>query len=300
MSWKLMQWFRSPMEIDGDFSQHMTMPMILFLSSGKCVFFWSPRDTGGKSWILGTYASFEEGILACDWAARFIVMRPGEYGAFDSDGVTGSDVHEVDEGRINLAYFGWQRLPDDAWLNGIGVLQGPVGSELSRSSNGPLLARDYDDQFSVAYPFFSRPKSETLLYCSYASFANPRKSNAYSYVVRSAEFDVQAMSLRSRTGVDLEPIRGMSAYSRPTTIQFQDSELIFCSVRGEKYQINGWLRDGMSWRRASQYDCAELALELGESATCYQFPFVRDGRLYLLFNGDGFGLTGFGLAVWCT
>ena len=35
---------------------------------------------------------------------------------------------------------------------------------------------------------------------------------------------------------------------------------------------------------------------MSQDATCYQFPFVSDGNCFILYNGDQYGATGFGLA----
>lgn len=298
MVWKNLRWHSSPVGQTDGFSSHLTLPVIAIGEDYQCQIFWSPRDKENRSWIFGTTAKFEHGDLKIDWAARSPVLRPGVFGSFDSDGVSISDVFVDERGRVNLLYFGWQRLLNDGWLNGIGYAFGSLGADFSRASHGPLLSRDTHDPFSVAYPSFVHGDPNSILYSSFAKFQNPRFSSEYEYVVRKASWNKQERTLEHRTNLQIEQIEGASAYSRPTIVRVGDESVLLCSVRGTHYSIRGWVRRGDGWIRSKDYDGDSLCASKSTVATCYQFPFTVGNSIYLLYNGEGYGSSGFGLAKW--
>jgi hypothetical protein len=71
----------------------------------------------------------------------------------------------------------------------------------------------------------------------------------------------------------------------------------FCA-RGSAYRIyTAESDDGIAWRRT-----AAPALEVSDSgwdSEMVEYPFVFDhnGARYMLYAGNGFGKTGFGIAV---
>ena len=71
------------------------------------------------------------------------------------------------------------------------------------------------------------------------------------------------------------------------------------SYRGETYRIGyAESRDGRHWQR----DDARAGIGVSESgwdaeSISYAHVFDHAGRRYMLYNGNGYGKTGFGLAV---
>jgi hypothetical protein len=69
--------------------------------------------------------------------------------------------------------------------------------------------------------------------------------------------------------------------------------------RGTTYRIGyAESRDGRSWERRD----ALAGLGVSESgwddqSVAYPSVFEHDGALYMLYNGNGYGRTGFGIAV---
>jgi hypothetical protein len=79
----------------------------------------------------------------------------------------------------------------------------------------------------------------------------------------------------------------------------RDGYRMWYSYRGEKYRI-GYAEsvDGMVWRRRD----ANAGIEpspAGWEAGMIEYPAVFDvrGQRYMLYNGDGYGRTGIGLAI---
>jgi len=296
MSWRQLQWISS-VDMGGfESTGHMTLPILLRLDSERVALFWSTRDRDNRSYILGADAVFDSRSLEINWSSVYVALSPGEEGTFDCDGVSCSDVRLDQSGNLEIFYFGWQRLPSFHWLNGIGVARGAFGSPLSRISAGPLLGRDVLDQFSVAYPFISRFSESELFYSTYTRFADPRTTSSFRYAVKRAEIQLDSGRVENRIEVDIEEVEGASAYSRPTIFSDGKNDILLCSVRGTHYEIRGWIRKSTRWVRAPHLDGNSLRGPMSQDSTCYQFPFVAGTNCFILYNGDRYGATGFGLA----
>ena len=71
------------------------------------------------------------------------------------------------------------------------------------------------------------------------------------------------------------------------------------SYRGDRYRIGlAESDDGLVWRRRDAEAGIDTSEEGWDSAMVeYPCVFVHEGRRYMLYNGDGYGETGVGLAV---
>jgi hypothetical protein len=57
-------------------------------------------------------------------------------------------------------------------------------------------------------------------------------------------------------------------------------------------------RDGRQWLRNDAISGIDVSIEGWDSEMiCYPYVFEHDGLMYMLYNGNGYGRTGFGLAV---
>lgn len=71
------------------------------------------------------------------------------------------------------------------------------------------------------------------------------------------------------------------------------------SRRGTSYRI-GYAEsaDGLSWRRLDHQDGIEVSDSGWDSEMiAYAYVFDAEGERYMLYNGNGYGATGIGLAV---
>ena len=89
------------------------------------------------------------------------------------------------------------------------------------------------------------------------------------------------------------------AISRPSVIRDNDLWKMWYSFRGQSYRI-GYAEsaDGRQWRRLDTQVGIDVSTT-GWDAEMIEYPFVFDhqGQRYMLYNGNGYGKTGFGLAV---
>jgi len=119
------------------------------------------------------------------------------------------------------------------------------------------------------------------------------------HVIKYAESD-DGLNWRrdGRIAIDLSG-PGEYAIARPCVVREGDVYHMWYSHRGPAYRI-GYARskDGIAWTR----DDAAAGIDVSSSgwdseSIQYAHVFTHAGRLYMLYNGNGYGATGFGLAV---
>jgi hypothetical protein len=90
------------------------------------------------------------------------------------------------------------------------------------------------------------------------------------------------------------------ALARPSVIEFDGGLLMCFSCRGDRYRIGcAHSADGLEWTRIDEDMGLDTSAEGWDSKmTCYPALFRFRDRLWLAYNGNHYGATGFGLALW--
>ncbi len=278
---------------------HAALPVPVQTGPDIFRFFFSARDAGQRSHI--GWADVElAGLPRVLQQASEPVLLPGEDGCFDDSGVGVGCLTDVGDG-IRLYYMGWNLGIRAPWRNAIGFAQARTPFErFERFSAGPILDRSPEDPYSLSYPWVLRLDADDWWMWYGSNLAPQATGGGMKHALKAA---------RSRDGVhwqrDGATAVGFAtpdeyAIARPTVVQLDDGFLMCFAYRGEHYRIGAaWSKDGRAWRRI------DSTVGLGPSAsgwdsemTCYPALFWHRGRLWLAYNGNRYGLTGFGLAVW--
>ena len=119
------------------------------------------------------------------------------------------------------------------------------------------------------------------------------------HVIKYAESD-DGISWR-REGKVAIPLSGPGefALARPCVLENEGRYRMWFTHRGDRYRI-GCARsaDGVGWTRDAAPDVPE-ASPTGWDSEMVTYPCVFDlgGARYMLYNGNGYGRTGFGIAL---
>jgi len=164
-----------------------------------------------------------------------------------------------------------------------------------------LMGQHKIDPISLSYPWV-KPRQSVGYDMWYGSTLSWDAGNGEMlHVIHHASSNDGHIWDRSGLSVPYE-IGVAQAFSRPTLIQNSRNgyEMWFSyrSGAGEKYRIGyAESEDGVHWRLAN--DNAGIALsDSGWDSDMMAYPFVFDhlDTRYMLYNGNGYGETGFGLA----
>lgn len=226
------------------------------------------------------------------------VVSPGELGAFDDSGASMGCLVSL-AGKRYLYYVGWNLGVTVPWRNSIGLaVSETANAPFVRVSRAPIMDRSDTDPFSLSYPWVIRDEDGWRMWYGSNVRWGPHQQDM-EHVIRCA---------RSADGINWERAGSVAlgfespgeyAMSRPCVVRDNDLYRMWYSFRGEAYRIGyAESEDGFAWTRKDR----EAGLSVSDSgwdSESVEYPYVFEhcGSRYMLYNGNGYGRTGFGLAV---
>ncbi len=225
---------------------------------------------------------------------------PGDLGAHDDAGVTGGCVFRASEG-LYLYYTGWSLGRSVPFYYHVGVaFSRDDGLSFERFSPGPLIGTSFDDPFLAASPLVFEEAGRLRMW--YISGSGWRKSGAeirHLYNVHYREGDGPlSWTVPPREAVTFE-VPGEYAFGRPWVLRGKNLYHMWYCVRGDEYRIGYAVsRDGYIWERKDASAGIGPSAEGWDSESqSYPAVFRHRDKTYMLYNGNGYGRTGVGIAV---
>lgn len=227
------------------------------------------------------------------------VIGPGEIGAFDDSGTSmGCLVHH--EGRRYLYYLGWNLGVTVPWRNSIGlaISHGP-DAPFVRYSLAPVMDRSSADPYSISYPWvLVEGDCWRMWYGSNLKWGKEQRDMDHLLKYAESKDGIHW----HREGKIAIPFQSADEYamSKPTVIRDSMGYRMWHSFRGAAYRIGyAESEDGIEWTRKNELAGIGVS-DSGWDSECVEYPcvFEHKGQRFMLYNGNGYGRTGFGLAVW--
>jgi hypothetical protein len=227
------------------------------------------------------------------------LMSLGLPGTFDDCGVVFSSLYEDFNGKLCAYYVGWTTGGSVPYHLAAGTATKLEDSELfERSSPGPLMGR------SSIEPYWVGPVVEAYRLMFYVScvgwweYAGRMEPSCVIRVSRPHALSSEA----------IVPMRWtLGAQTRPTVMWHNDRYRMWWSERAlEDYRTNPARAYRIYYAESfdgTKWSTPHMVLEpsnRGWDSEMVAYPWVywhRD-RLYMLYNGNGFGQGGIGYAVW--
>jgi hypothetical protein len=271
------------------------------LTEGRVRVYFSTRDGEGRYQIAYLEMELKD-------TARILrvseqpVLGPGEIGTFDDSGcslgciVPGDPSGEKD---LRLYYIGWNLCVTVPYRNAIGLAVSRDGGEtFTRHSPAPILDRSLVDPYTLSYPCVLRDGGRYRMWYG-SNLRWGARSEDMLHVIKYAESaDGIRWQAEGKVAIPLVG-EGEIAVARPCVVRDPDLYRMWYTCLGHHRQI-GYAEspDGERWVRRDA-DGGLVPSERGWDAECVGYPFVFDhnGRRYMLYNGNGYGKTGFGIAV---
>jgi hypothetical protein len=276
---------------------HAMVPFVESTNGGLRLYF-SGRDEEGRSITGRAEFSPEAGnVLRFDEEP---VLRPGRLGAFDDSGAMGSCLVDH-EGRKYLYYIGWSRGVSVPFYTFIGCATSDDGGRsFERTSTAPVVERGPHDPFLTTSPWVVLEDGRwRMWYASGTGWQPDGERPKHYYHLRHAESDDGISWRRSdRPCIDYAG-EDEYALARPSVVRSDAGYRMWYSYRGDAYRI-GYAEsvDGLEWERRDAEAGIDVSRE-GWDSEMIEYPCVFEvgGTWYMLYNGNGYGATGIGLAV---
>jgi hypothetical protein len=282
---------------------HAYSPTPVLLDSGRrvrvlCAFLDSDR-IGRCGWVDINPAQPSEPLSVSERP----VLDVGQPGAFDEHGVTPLSAARLADGRLRLYYAGWQRGVGVRYSLFTGVAESwDDGESFTRASEAPVLDRS-DGELHIRTGGLVLPDGDgwQMWYAGGTGWLGSGADARPRYSLRH---------VRSPDGLDwpragtvcLEPREDELGFGRPGILR-RDGTL--CMWYGRRslsgaYEVGyATSEDGLMWERRDH----EAHLERGSpgdwDADMVGLSSVLEtpAGTFLFYNGNGYGATGFGVAI---
>lgn len=230
------------------------------------------------------------------------ILTAGDLGLFDDSGVAMGFLININQ-KKHLYYLGWNLKVTVPWLNTIGLAVSDQNEHgFKKFMNAPLLDRSHIDPFSISYPsvLFDQNKYK-MWYGSNLSWGKNEKS--MNHVIKYAESingidwdrkDIICINLKHKNEF---------AISKPFVRKENNLFEMWYSYRGNNnintYRIGYAIsNDGINWDRKDE----EAGIDVSEfgwdsEMICYPYVFKHNNDTFMLYNGNHYGKTGFGIAL---
>lgn len=233
------------------------------------------------------------------------ILEPGALGCFDDSGALPNSIVNVD-GRKMLYYTGINLGVTVKIRNSIGLAEWNESKHhFERCFDGPVIDRTRNQPHFVATPEVHYENNHyRAWFTSCVGWKATENEAKHFYNLEYAESEDGIIWQRDGT-IAIDFLDEFEyALGVPRVIKDNDLyKMWFCSRATRDcptYRIRyATSKDGSTWDRQDDH---LVGIDVSESGwdsemICYPFIFDHKGQRYMLYNGNGYGKTGFGLAV---
>ena len=228
------------------------------------------------------------------------VLGIGTLGSFDDNGVTASWIVNLD-GRKYLYYIGWKPRSTTRFGLMTGLAVSTDGGEtFERHSRAPVLQlSDKEPYWILTAPCVLKEGDVWKMW--YVSCVGWIHADLPKYNIKYAESeDGIHWDQGGQVCIDFKS-EDETALARPCVLRENGIYRMWYSYKTEEttYRMGyAESEDGLTWERMDDQVGIDVS-ESGWDSEMIEYPFVvnHGGRKYMVYNGNGYGANGIGLAV---
>ncbi|TKT74038.1 hypothetical protein YH63_016570 [Afipia massiliensis] len=236
------------------------------------------------------------------------IMPLGALGTFDDDGIMPACALNVQQ-ELWLYYSGWNRRVSVPYHNTTGLAKSTDGGKtFTKLFDGPILERTPTEPFMAVTPWVLRSGPLwKMWYVSGLGWIDVAGRLEPVYGIKYGE-SIDGISWTRPGNLVISQRHVAEAIARPCVIERDGQYHMWYCYRNSidfrdgkgSYRIGySFSEDGRIWRRADHLAGIDLSTDGWDSTMqCYPYILQINGQLYLFYNGNSFGQTGVGCAVW--
>lgn len=228
------------------------------------------------------------------------ILTWGELGGFDDSGALASWIVNHD-GLKYLYYIGYNVGVTVIFRNYIGLaISRDNGASFTKVSRAGVIDRtDIDPLLAVTPCVLLENGLWRMWYTTGTRWIIENDKPKHFYHIKYAESrDGIHWDRQGHVCIDFKSPEEY-AIARPSVLKDGSIYRMWFCCRGQKYRL-GYAEsaDGLTWERNDELAGLTVSDSGWDSEmVCYPFVFKHAGQLYMLYNGNDYGKTGFGLAV---
>jgi predicted GH43/DUF377 family glycosyl hydrolase len=300
MRWRKLGLVFSPSGQTDWMQSHAAVPIAEALGEGLFKIYFSSRDISNRSYTGYVIIDIAQPKKIIELSTK-PVLAPGRLGEFDDSGAMATWLSFSGEDKF-LYYIGWNLGVTVPFRNSIGLATAIGGGRFQRYSSGPIVDRSaHEPHFCASCCVLPGEEYWRMWYLSCTEWRMYKEKPEHRYHIKYAEsYDGIDWVRQGAIAIDYKDDQEV-AISRPSVVSDHDRWRMWYSYRGRhsSYRIGyAESEDGKKWVRL---DCdAGIGIsESGWDSEMVEYPYVFDhkGQRYMLYNGNDYGRTGFGIAV---
>ena len=301
MNWKKLGRIFEPRGQFDWLQTHASVPFAMHLGGDKFRIYFGSRNKENK-----TQPGYIEIDINNPTEILYISPKPvlelGEPGLFDDSAVWCHWIVKHD-GILYMYYNGWMRGDSVPYYSAIGLaISEDGGKTFRRYSKAPIMDRNEVDPYNIGGPcVLIEDGVWRMWYWSAIDFRIEDRGPMYYYHIKYAESEDGIHWVREGiVCIDFKYL-GETRIARPCVIYEEGIYKMWYSyaIGHGGYRIGyAESEDGIHWVRKDE----DAGIDVSDSGwdsemVCYPFVFEHKSKKYMLYNGNGYGKTGFGLAV---
>jgi hypothetical protein len=292
-----------------DFAQS---PQVLEFENFVRIYFSTrQRDETGKFISHISFVEMDKELKSINKLSDRTIITMGALGCYDEHGIFPFNVLR-ESNRVLGFIGGWSRRVSVDIETSIGLsISYDDGLTFNRIGDGPVLSATLDEPFLVGDPFVLKIEDKYHMWYIYGIrwIQNPIKNvkeRVYK-IGHATSFDAINWCKTNRQIVE-DKLNIDECQALPSVIFHNNKyHMVFCYRQAIGFRENSkdayrigyaYSSDGLNWTRDD--DNVGINTTPGDwdsDMMCYPHLFSINGKVYLLYNGNNFGKTGFGLAV---
>ena len=278
---------------------HASNPVPVHITDSVYRIYYSGRDSENRSSVGAIDFDLDQKKVIKVFNEPF--LQHGKLNSFYEAGISIGNVYEVD-GEKYILFMGWQNRPGEHWRGDVGRIRIKKDFSLELDSEIPFLSVDDDiDKVSLSYPWVSI-EDETF-HMWYGSTKSWEAGNGEMEHVINYATSKDGHSWNKKGQVVPSILGEAQAFSKPTVIgTYETGYRMWFSYRGnqDKYKIGYAYTSPKSsiWNLSLSQAGIKVSLEGWDSEMVeYPYVFKHKGDIFMLYNGNSYGKSGFGLAI---
>jgi len=238
------------------------------------------------------------------------ILELGSPGTFDDCGIIPSWVIEIN-GNLYLYYIGWNVRNTVPYYNSVGLaISKDGGVTFSKFSEGPLWDRNYIEPYFSATTCILREENGMFRnwYLSCVGYDNWKGKMEPRYHIKYCEsYNGIDWKREGRIAIDFKN-KEEAGIVKASVIKKNDTYYMWYAYRNidnyrtdahNSYRIGFAISfDGITWDRKDEFAGIDVSTQGWDSQMlCYPHVIDVNDNLIMLYNGNGFGQSGFGYSI---
>jgi hypothetical protein len=227
------------------------------------------------------------------------VLELGNLGLFDYNGTSYPWLVEY-EGGTKLYYTGWTRGYHVSFINDLGLAVQRSDGNFGKITKAALLPRTNEEPYGIGSVCVLKDEYDwKMWYTCFADWENSDSKLKHYYHIKYANSKDGVHWCRNNiVAIDFDKEKGEYVTGKPAVIKYRNNYIMWYSYRGISYKIGFAVsNNGIHWQRYDD-DCGIFNSTEGwdSEMICYGHVIEHDTGFYMLYNGNGYGTHGLGIA----